>query len=118
MMNQLTKLTIVILLLFISAYYLYFYITPSVTVINKSENAITEVNIQLPQSNLSFGSIELGQKNTIHYSLSQQQDGSYRYSLKIGNKVTKGACGYLTNNEYNKRFIITVNKNNMLSCTQ
>lgn len=100
-----------------ASYYLYFYITPSVTVVNKSEYLITEANVKLPKNNLNFGSIELEQANSIHYSLSQQ-DGSYNYSFKIGSKIITGTCGYLTNSEFNKRFVIIVSKNNMVGCSQ
>ncbi len=116
-MNLLVKITVTILFLVIASYYLYFYITPSVTVINKSEYVITKVNVSLPKSNLNFGSIELEQANTIHYSLSQH-DGSYNYSFNIGGKLITGACGYLTNNELNKRFVITVSKRNLVGCNQ
>ncbi|RHW74558.1 hypothetical protein [Colwellia sp. RSH04] len=116
-MNLLVKITAAILFLVIAFYYLYFYITPSVTVINKSDYVITRVNVTLPESNLNFGSIELEQANTIHYSLSQH-DGSYKYSFNIGGKLIAGACGYLTNNELNKRFVITVNNKSLVDCSQ
>jgi len=117
LMNLLFKITIAVLFIVTASYYLYFYITPSVTVVNKSEYSITEVNVKLPKSNLNFGSIELEQVNSVHYSLSQQ-DGSYNYSFKIGNEVITGTCGYLRNNEFNKRFVITVSKSNMVGCSQ
>ena len=116
-MNLLVKITITIFLLVIASYYLYFYFTPSVTVINKSEYVITKVNVSVPKSNLNFGSIELEQVNTIYYSLSQH-DGSYNYSLNIDGKLITGACGYLTNNELNKRLVITVSKRNLVGCSQ
>lgn len=116
-MNLLVKITVAILFIVIASYYLYFYITPSVTVINKSEYVITKVNVSLPKSNLNFGSIEFEQANTIFYSLSQH-DGSYNYSFNLGDKTITGACGYLTNNEFNKRFVITVSRRNLVGCSQ
>lgn len=116
-MNLFVKITAIISFLVIASYYLYFYITPSVTVINKSEYVITKVNVTLPNSNLNFGSIALEQANTIHYSLSQH-NGSYKYSLNIGGKLITGVCGYLTNNEFHKRFVITVNKRSLVGCSQ
>jgi len=116
-MKLLVKMTIVICFLLISAYYLYFYISPSITVINKSDHIITEVNVKLPKSRLSFGSIELGQMNTIYYSL-KQNDGSYHYSFKLAGKIITGTCGYLTSHEFNKRFEITVSKSNQILCKE
>ena len=115
-MNLLIKITLAILFFSITSYYLYFYISPSVTVINKSENTITKASVSLPKSNLNFGSIEHKQVNTIYYSLSQS-DGIYKYSFKIGSEVITGTCGYLTNNEINKRFVITVSKSNLVGCS-
>ncbi len=103
--------------LFVASYYLYFYISPSVTVMNKSALEVIEANVTLPTNNLNFDSINSGQENTIHYSLSQQ-DGAYKYSINLANETLSGTCGYLTNNEMNKRFVITINKNKRVSCSQ
>jgi hypothetical protein len=116
-MNLLIKITVAILFLVIASYYLYFFINPSVTVINESDNVITKAIISLPESRLNFGSIEHKQESTIYHSLSQN-DGSYNYSFKIDGKKITGACGYLTNNEFNKRFVITVSKSNLVGCSQ
>lgn len=99
----------------IAAYYLYFYISPSVTVINDTEQLIAKASVSLPKSNLDFGSIKHNQKNTLYYSL-EQDDGSYNYSFTIDNKVITGACGYLKNNEINKRLVITVRKRSLIDC--
>ena len=115
-MNLLIKITLAILFFAIASYYLYFYISPSVTVINKSEHLITKASVSLPKSNLNFGSLEHKQENTLYYSLAQD-DGSYNYSFKIGGKVITGSCGYLTNNEINKRFVITVSESNLIGCS-
>jgi len=114
-MNLFIKITLVILFFVITSYYLYFYISPSVTVINETEQLIAKVNVSLPKSNLNFGSIKHNQKNTIYYSLAQD-DGSYNYSFKIGSKVITGSCGYLKNNEINKRLVITVRKRQLIDC--
>ncbi|MBQ4837108.1 MULTISPECIES: hypothetical protein [Pseudoalteromonas] len=116
-MNQLIKITVAIPFIAIAFYHLYFFIKPSVTVINESDNAITEAIVRLPESRLNFGSIGRKQENTIYHSLSQN-DGSYNYSFKIDGKTITGSCGYLTNNEFNKRFMITVSKRNRISCSQ
>ena len=116
-MNLFIKMIIFVLALLITSYYLYFYISPSVTVINNSGLAITEINVTLPRNNLNFGSIESGQKNTIYYSLSQE-DGVYEYSIQFPEKIFTGVCGYLTGNEINKRFVITINKSNVINCSQ
>ncbi len=114
-MNLLIKAILSTLLFVITAYSLYFYISPSVTVINRSEHLITKASVNLPMSHLNFGSIEHKHTNTIYYSLSQN-DGSYQYSFKIADEVITGTCGYLTNNEINKRWVITVSKSNRIYC--
>lgn len=117
LMNLLVKITILLLLVCIGSYYLYFYITPNVTVVNKSENVISNVNVSLLNSNLNFGTIEFERENTIYYSLSQS-DGSYSYSFSIDRKMVSGSCGYIANNEFNKRFVITVSESNQVACNQ
>jgi len=114
-MKLLLKITIAFILIFSASYQLYFYISPSVTVKNESSHIITAANIKLPKSNLNFGSIERGQMNTIYYELSQS-DGSYQYSLRLADKTITGNCANLTNNEINKRFVITLDKRNFVSC--
>ena len=116
-MNLLNKITVALLFLVIASYYLYFFINPSVTVINESDNIITKAIVSLPESRLNFGSIEYKQENTIHHSLSQN-DGSYNYLFQIDGKTITGTCGYLTSNEFNKRFVITVSKSNLVGCSQ
>jgi len=116
-MNLLVKIAVAALFFVVGSYYLYFYITPSVTVINESESVITAASVSLPQSNLNFGSIDLGQESTIYYSLSQS-DGSYNYSFNISSKIINGSCGYITINELNKRFVITVSKSKLVVCSQ
>jgi hypothetical protein len=116
-MRLLFKIFSAISFIVVAAYYLYFYVGPSVTFLNKSEYLITEVNVRLPENNLNFGSIEVNQKNSIHYSL-PQPDGNYIYSFKLDRRIITGSCGNLTNYEFNKRFVITVNKNNMVACAQ
>ncbi|WP_155250823.1 hypothetical protein [Pseudoalteromonas luteoviolacea] len=116
-MNQLIKITVAIPFIVIAFYHLYFFIKPSVTVINESENVITEAIVRLPESRLNFGSIGHKQENTIYHSLSQN-DGSYNYSFKIDGNTITGTCGYLTNSEFNKRFVLIVSKSNLVGCSQ
>ncbi|MFT6954761.1 MAG: hypothetical protein ACI9DS_002890, partial [Glaciecola sp.] len=98
----------------IAIYYGSFYIMPSVTVINHSGAKINLFEISLPNSNLDFGPIEMGHKNTLHYSLSQA-DGVYRYRFITHDSVSlNGECGYLTQHEINKRVSITVTPNEVV----
>jgi hypothetical protein len=82
---------------------------------NKSEEDVLESNIRLPNSNLDFGFILSGQRNTIHYALSQN-DGSYYYSFKLSNITLNGSCGYITSSEINKRVMVVINKNREIVC--
>lgn len=114
-MKFVLKLTFFFMFFLSATYYLYFYISPSITVKNESEQTLLELNVKLPNSNLNFGSIERGQKNTIYYELSQN-DGSYQYSFKLKDKLIEGKCGFLTNDEINKRFVLIIDNNSFVSC--
>jgi hypothetical protein len=114
-MNLFIKVTLAIVLFVVTSYHLYFYITPSLTVINYTEHLISKAKVSLPSSHLNFGSIKHHQENTLYYSLTQD-NGSYNYSFNISEEVITGSCGYLTNNEFNKRFVITVKQNNQIDC--
>jgi len=114
-MNLFIKIILASLLFIIGSYYLYFFVYPSITIINKSAHLIEKASIGLPKSNLDFGSIKPKQENTLYYSLAQD-DGNYHYSFKIDGEIIIGSCGHLTNNELNKRFVITVRENNRIDC--
>lgn len=57
-MTLFIKIAITILFFVIASYHLYFFIPPSVTIKNLSNNVITKVNISLPKSHLNFGAIK------------------------------------------------------------
>jgi len=114
-LNRLAKIALIIVIILFAIYTIYFYISPSVTVINKSGEDVLESNIRLPNSNLDFGSILSEQKNTIHYDLSQN-DGSYYYTFKLSNITLSGSCGYITSSEINKRVMIVINENREVVC--
>ncbi len=114
-MNWLLKVIVAALSFFVVCYSLYFYMAPNVTVVNKSNLALTEVNVALPSSNLDFGAIAEGQKNTIYYALSQQ-DGAYHYTIVLGGEIYSGRCGYVTSHELHKRFVITIEKSKIITC--
>ena len=98
-------------------YYASFFIMPSITIVNNSSATITSAHIGLPSSNLDFGSIPSGDSNTLHYDLSQAKDGVYRYHIKISEAVAyQDVCGYVTNNELNKRVVITVHQDLDITC--
>lgn len=115
-MHLFIKIILTIVFFVIASYYLYFFISPSVTVINGSASLITQASVSLPNSNLNFGSIEHKKTNTIYYSLAQN-DGSYHYLFEIDGEIITGNCGYLTSNEFNKRFVITVSKSKLIDCS-
>jgi hypothetical protein len=105
---------VMLLAILIGVYYGSFYIMPSITIINNSGVTIETGKVRLPRSNLDFGSIENGQKNTLHYSLTQA-DGEYEYKFIFSDDVSiSGSCGYLTQNEINKRVSITVTTNKVV----
>jgi hypothetical protein len=97
-----------IILALLAVYYGSYYIMPSVTVINKSGVDIKSTIINLPNSNLDFGAFSQGQQNTIHYALAQS-DGVYKYQFDFEDKPSIiGECGYVTQNQINKRVVITL----------
>ena len=115
-MKLLIKILILIFTLLAITYYSVMFIMPSITIINNSGVNIEQAEIALPLNHLDFGSIEKQQKNTLHYSL-EQNDGSYQYSFKmIGSADIQGSCGYVTNNEIHKRVFIYVNDKFEIVC--
>lgn len=114
-MKLIFKLLVSVIVLYTGAFYLYFFISPSVTIKNNSEYLITKAIVHLPNSRLNFAEIAQEQQNTIYYSLSQK-DGSYEYVFSLDGKSMSGSCGYITNNELNKRVVITVNNITSVVC--
>ncbi len=98
-------------------YYLMFYVLPSVTVVNKSTTRLTTALVKLPSSWLDFGAIYPGESNTLHYSLSQPKDGTYQYTfITSDGEQYINRCGYVTNNEINKRIILTLESSGGVTC--
>jgi len=92
----------------VAVYFLFRFSLPSVTIVNKSDSIILNARVELPNSGLDFGQVGSEEENTIHYSL-EQSDGSYHYKFTLENgQLHSGACGYVTNNDINKRLIIKV----------
>jgi len=115
-MKLIAKLLGAVILTLFAVYHLAFLIMPSITIQNDAEVGISLASVTLPSSNLDFGAIDAGTENTLHYSL-EQADGAYRYQLQLANGVAlKGACGYVTNSEVNKRVIIRLTGDHRLVC--
>ena len=107
------KATIAGILIGIFLYCSSLFILPSVTLVNNSGEFIENAKINLPNSSLDFGSLNSGEKNTLHYSL-KQKDGTYKYNFIISpNVLVTGECGYVTSNEINKHAVIFINKNDV-----
>ena len=84
---------------------------------NSSAVGIAQAEIDLPASHLDFGSIASGSSNALHYSLTQPKDGLYSYTIKFTDSVEiTGSCGYVTDNEFNKRVVITVETDYQIRC--
>jgi len=100
----------------LAAYFGYFFVSPSVTVINASSDGISKVIVTLPSSRLDFGGLEPGGKNTIYFSISQA-DGKYMTSVTTdsGQSLEK-SCGFVTGNEFHKRVKITLTDAKDLRC--
>lgn len=89
---------------------------PSVSVINNSGADIVSATINLPSSHLDFGPISQAQTNTIHYSL-DQANGLYEYKFDfVDRQSIYGECGYVTQDEINKRVSLTISIKNVVDC--
>lgn len=100
----------------LAAYFGYFFISPSVTVINSSSDDVLRMIVTLPSSRLDFGALEPGGRNTIYYSITQA-DGKYVASVTTasGENLEK-SCGIVTNYEFHKRVEITLTDTKDLTC--
>ncbi|MBU0913069.1 MAG: hypothetical protein KKF22_11060 [Gammaproteobacteria bacterium] len=118
-MKLLYKIVFSVVTLLVVIYYSSFYVLPSISIVNSSGSGVAQAEIDLPSSHLDFGSIASGSSNALHYSLTQPLDGVYRYTIKFTDAVeTLGSCGYVTDNEFNKRVVITIENDHQVSCEQ
>ncbi|GGA68968.1 hypothetical protein GCM10011369_08250 [Neiella marina] len=107
-MKLVLKVVAVVVSAAVVLYHGYFYVLPSVTVINNADITISNARVELPNSGLDFGSIEAKGKNTIYYSL-EQSDGQYQFHITMADgAILSGRCGYVTNSEIHKRVRLLV----------
>ena len=118
-MKLLYKILFSVAILLVVIYYSSFYVLPSLTIVNSSAVGIAQAEVDLPASHLDFGSIAIGSSNALHYSLTQPKDGVYSYTIKFTDSVeTLGSCGYVTDNEFNKRVVISIKSDHQVGCEQ
>ncbi|MDF2177745.1 hypothetical protein P2G88_05735 [Aliiglaciecola sp. CAU 1673] len=116
MIKYIYKFALALAILALTAYYGSAFILPSVTVENSSTFAIEEVRVELPSSGLNFGSIEPGQRNTLHYSL-KQAEGVYQYQIKFKEAgVVKGTCAQVSDNQFHKRMLLEIKQADEVRC--
>jgi hypothetical protein len=119
--TRLTKALIAsatLVLALVVCYFSYFYIAPSITVVNDSGRELSSFVVKLPSSTLNFGEMAALQKNTIYYSISQE-DGHYSLTAIFADGETVSAtCGCVEQNEVNKRVIITFGKEGRFTCAR
>jgi hypothetical protein len=115
-LKSILKIIISIIVIIVVVFYGSAFVMPSITIVNNSGAKIEQVEVVLPSSKLSFGTLLDGEDNTLHYSL-KQSDGVYNYQFKSKDSVVfRGSCGYVTNNEINKIVVNTLHKNNEVVC--
>lgn len=115
-MKAVLKISILLSLIAVAAYFISFYVMPSVTVKYISNTSIQAAKVTLPNAGLDFGPIEAKEQNTIHYSL-EQTEGGYKYHFVLKNGVVlEGDCGFVTSNEVHKRFEILVKEGHKVVC--
>ena len=99
-----------------SSYFIYFWVSPCISIENHSTILITHSEISIPTSHLDFGAIQPNSSNAIYYSL-KQSDGEYIFSIKLSNqKIIKGSCGYVRDWQVHKRLVIQLNNNLEITC--
>ncbi|QIR15412.1 hypothetical protein [Shewanella aestuarii] len=105
--------SIVCIVILISGYR---YLTPSITVENRSNVDIISSRVELPSSGLDFGKVAAGEKNAIYYDLNQN-DGtiSYHFLLSDDTEII-GKCGYVTRNQINHRTVIYIETSKQATC--
>lgn len=87
---------------------LYFWVIPSVTIVNNADRIITSATLKLPNSTLSFDAIQAFAAVEIHHDL-PLKDGTIHYLIMLNaNEPLKGNCGYLTPSMYGEHWTITV----------
>ncbi len=106
----------VILACVAGAYAGYFFVSPSVTVVNASSRTIAGFVVTLPSSRLDFGVLGPGESNTIYYSLTQER-GVYSTKVEIDTESSiDAACGEVSSNELHKRVTITLTEDQRIVC--
>lgn len=117
MKRLMIKRSSILVLILMFLYLGYFFIRPSVTIINNSGQPFIISMVKLPSSHLDFGVIGHNSQNTIYYSL-EQKEGVYHYFFNIGNTANvQGECGLLSNNEIHKRLVIEVGPLQQVTCS-
>ena len=115
-MNAVIKTSILVFALAVATVTIGIILMPSVTVENLTKFEVLEADINVPSSEMNFGTIRPGQKNTIYYPLGQS-DGTYKYRFVFKNGFAlQGSCGYVTGNEVRKRFEIKIKNGNEVIC--
>lgn len=115
-MKFVSKIVGLVIFVVVASYYVSMFIMPSITIVNHSGHLIAQAKIILPNNQLDFGTIAHRQQNTLHYSLTQN-DGVYRYQFEYANQViVEGHCGYVTNNQINKRVTLVIKQDNQVTC--
>lgn len=114
LVKTLLKIATLLGCVILTLYHLYFFILPSVTVVNFTQGEVNHAKIKLPNSGLDFGVIPFGTEQTIYYALAQTK-GDYHYQFILENGVVlSGQCGKVANNEYHKRLQILIKDNHIL----
>ena len=115
-MNAVIKTSILVFTLAVATLTIGIVLMPSVTVENLTKFEVLEAEVHVPSSEMNFGPLGPGQKNTIYYSLGQS-DGTYEYRFVFKNGFAlQGSCGYVTGNEVRKRFEIKIKNGNEIIC--
>lgn len=107
-MKQVSPIASVLLVSVSAIYHLYFFVIPSVTIVNRSGDVIELARVSLPSSGLDFGRLDPASENTIHYA-PEQSDGVYQIRIGFaGGAGISGVCGSVTRNEIHKRQLIAI----------
>jgi len=98
--------------------FLYLQALPEITVVNRGDQVIDAVVVELPSSRVAFDAIEPGEQSTIFHS-SRQTDGVYSYRIHFSSGASlAGQCGYVTSSEFGKRLDLIIQSPSAVECQE
>lgn len=93
------------------------WLTPSVGIVNNSQNTLVQVTLTLPSRTLDFGNLTPGSEQQRFYD-ADQTEGRYSLSAVVNGKSLHLSCGKVTPGEWGKRMQISVDDQAHVECKE